>query len=100
MQGAPVFFAYTASWGEDGPSVWESSTSLARVSQTEQNLVLLFLGSPGFVHRFCCSELAASEQLWLQRDVQLQCHGVGVSIMLNKDILPKIGEAKDLGYQK
>lgn len=63
-------------------------------------LVLLFLGSPGFVHRFCCSELAASEQLWLQRDVQLQCHGVGVLIMLNKDILPKIGEAKDLGYQK
>lgn len=60
MQGAPVFFAYTASWGEDGPSVWESSTSLARVSQTEQNLVLLFLGSPGFV--LC---IGSAVQSWL-----------------------------------
>lgn len=77
---------------------------LARVSQTERNLgsctSLSGLSWICSVHRFCCSELAASEQLWLQRDVQLQCHGVGVSIMLNKDILPKIGEAKDLGYQK
>lgn len=52
------------------------------------------------MRQLCCSELATSEQLWLQWDVQLQCHGVGVLIMLNKGILPKIGEAKDLEYQK